>query len=125
MSPPAEPNRTIVVLAAHGSRADAANEAHRVLAADLARRSGTDVVPAFLELEDPDIGSAVDLSVEAGAATVRVLPFFLHPGRHLSEDVPRIVADAASRHPRVTVELMDYFGGDPGVVEILSAAITR
>jgi sirohydrochlorin ferrochelatase len=112
-------------VAAHGSRAAAANDAHRAVVARLAGQVPVEVVPAFLELTGPSIAEAIDQAVAGGATTVAVLPYFLHPGRHLTEDLPRIVSDAAARHPGATVRLASSFGADPVLGEVLAAQVRR
>lgn len=113
------------MLAAHGSRAAAANDAHRAVVARLAEQAPTRVVPAFLELTEPSIDEAIDLAVADGATTVVVLPYFLHPGRHLTEDLPRIVAEATERHPAAVVRLAPSFGSDPALADVLAAQVAR
>lgn len=115
----------VVVVAAHGSRAAAANEAHRAVVARLAQQVPARVVPAFLELTEPSIAEAIDAAVASGAATVVVLPYFLHPGRHLTEDLPRIVAEATARHPDRSVRLAASFGADPALADVLAAQVAR
>ncbi|MEZ5137526.1 MAG: CbiX/SirB N-terminal domain-containing protein [Acidimicrobiales bacterium] len=112
-------SRTQLVLVAHGSRATTANDAHRAVAARLAERLGATVRSAFLELAEPSIGDAIDDAVAAGAPQVVVLPHFLYPGRHVGEDIPAIVAEAADRHPGATIELARPSGDDPAMVELL------
>lgn len=115
---------TVVVLAAHGSRAATANDAHRALAERLAGATGCPVGAAFLELAEPSIAGAID-DAATRARTVLVLPYFLHPGRHLSEDVPAIVADAGRRHPDVAVQLLGAFGAEPAVIDLLADQVGR
>lgn len=110
-----------VVVAAHGSRADAANAAHRDLVAALDAAIDGSARPAFLELTEPSIPDVIDAAVADGATDVLVLPYFLHPGRHNGEDMPAIVLAAAERHPSARVRLLDLFGADPAVVELLVA----
>ncbi len=114
------PHATVVVLVAHGSRAEAANDAHLALSERVASAAGVPVVPAFLELAEPSIPQGIDRAVELGATTVRVVPYFLSPGRHVGEDIPRIVAEAAERHrPDAAIELTTHVGDDPRMVELL------
>lgn len=116
-SPPA----TAVVLVAHGSRSEAANEAHRELCAQVAAVTGLDVTPGFLELATPSIPDALDQAVATGATRVRVVPYFLHPGRHLAEDLPRLVDEASERHrQRASIELTGHVGGDERMVQLLA-----
>lgn len=117
--------RVHIVVAAHGSRADAANVAHREVVAALDGAVGAVARPAFLELADPSIPDAIDRSVADGADEVLVLPYFLHPGRHTGADIPAIVADAAGRHPNVPVRMLELFGSDPALVEALVTQVKR
>lgn len=112
-----------VVVAAHGSRAVAANDAHRAVVADLAAGVEHSVTAAFLELAEPSIGDAIDGAVGAGATTVLVLPYFLYPGRHLTEDLPRIVGEADARHAGIEVRLLPLFGADPALTALLAAQV--
>lgn len=114
-----------VVVAAHGSRAEAANLAHREVVDALDATVAPPVTPAFLELAEPSIPDAIDAAVSAGASTVLVVPYFLHPGRHLTDDLPAIADDAAERHPTVVVRLLGSFGSEPGLLDILSTQVAR
>ncbi len=93
----------VLILLAHGSRADAALEAHRHLAASVADATGQIVLPAFLEMAPPDLSSTIDAAVADGTTRITVLPHFLGPGNHVSRDIPALVEAARSRHPGVTI----------------------
>lgn len=112
-----------VVLIAHGSRAEAANEAHRNVCRELAERTGGDVVAAFLELAEPSIPDAI-ATAATGAARVVVLPYFLYPGRHVAEDIPRFVDQARADLDGIEVVLLHPFGADPRAVDLLATQIT-
>lgn len=112
-----------IVVAAHGSRAEGANLAHREVVEALASVVDHPVSPAFLELAEPSIPEAIDAAVAGGTATVIVVPYFLHPGRHLSDDLPAIVVAATDRHPHTNIRLLGSFGAEPGLLEILAAQV--
>ncbi|MBX3314327.1 MAG: CbiX/SirB N-terminal domain-containing protein [Actinobacteria bacterium] len=116
---------TAVLLVAHGSRATDANDSHRALAHGLDHRVDQSVRPAFLELAEPSIPAAIDAAVADGAATVIVLPYFLHPGRHVRDDLPGIVGEAAERHPGRRIELAAAFGDDHAVLDLLVDQVHR
>jgi len=116
---------TAIVLVAHGSRSEPANDAHRSVADRLQQAADAPVVAAFLELAEPSIPAAIADVVDAGADLVLVLPHFLYPGRHLARDIPALVAESADRHPGVRVEMLEAFGADPGVLELLTEQIHR
>ena len=112
--------KTGVIVFAHGSRIESANEAVRIVAADLARRTrNPDVVAAFLELGDPSLEGAADRLAAAGATQIVVLPYFLTLGLHLQRDLPKLVASARDRHPGVSIEVTPPLDGHAGLVGIL------
>lgn len=117
-----ESSPAVVVVVAHGSRAPAANDAHRELCAGLADRLGVAVRPAFLEMAEPSIPDALDA---AAAATARVVvhPHFLAPGNHTTRDLPALVDEAAGRHPGVRFELGAHTGADPALAGMLATAL--
>lgn len=118
-------DQTTIVFVAHGSRAVEANDAHRRAAESLAAETGTAVVPAFLELAEPSIPDAIVAAVDAGAATVLVLPLFLYPGRHVQRDIPELVAQAVAQRPDARVEVLDLFGADPALLGVLADQVRR
>jgi sirohydrochlorin ferrochelatase len=116
---------TAIVLIAHGSRTVSANKAHRQMAVDLEGMLAMPVWAAFLELADPLIPAAIHQATAAGATRVLVLPYFLYPGRHLSLDIPELVATTAAMHPGVEIVTMPGFGEDPAVLGLLVAQVRR
>ena len=113
-----------LLLIAHGSRREASNQEVRELAARLEQIAGDHfdrVIPAFLELAEPDIPNGVDLCVESGATTVTAVPYFLSAGRHVAEDIPAELEKARHRHPAVRVRQSDYLGKHASVPDLLLA----
>ena len=97
-----------VLLVDHGSRRAEANEQLEALARHLARRLPERLVRvAHMELAEPDIGAGVEACVDAGAEEIVVIPYFLGPGSHTRRDIPRLVGEAAARHPELRVRIVD------------------
>ncbi len=120
---------TAVVLLGHGSRAPEARQYFLDLAAAVRGPSGSDFVEAaFLELCGPSFPETVAACVARGARRIAVVPVFLHPGRHLQRDVPRLVAEARATHPGVDVILAPHLGAHPAVTplvaDLVRAALT-
>jgi sirohydrochlorin ferrochelatase len=112
---------TGVIVFAHGSRIESANEAVRSVAADLARATGhPHVLAAFLELGEPSLETAASRLAEEGMKRIVILPYFLTLGLHMDRDLPRIVGQINQAHPAVQVVVTPPLDGHPGLVGILA-----
>ena len=111
---------TGIVLFAHGSSVESANEAVRDVAAAVARDAGIPAMEtAFLELGEPDLLDAVGRLVERGIRRVVVVPYFLTLGIHLTRDLPQIVEECMGRHPEVSIEVTGPLDGHPALRQII------
>jgi sirohydrochlorin ferrochelatase len=112
--------KTGIVIFAHGSRIESANEAVRAVAAEMAREGGFELVEAaFLDLAPPDLGEAIRRLVSQGASRVLVIPYFLTLGTHLQRDLPRIVSEAAGGHRDVEILVTAPLDGHQTLSQIL------
>jgi sirohydrochlorin ferrochelatase len=113
-----------IVLVDHGSRRAEANAQLEALAERVREREpGTLVVTAHLEIAGPDIGEALAACASAGARDVVLLPWFLAPGRHTAEDIPRAVAAARERLPSLRVRIGEPLGLDARLVDVALSRI--
>jgi sirohydrochlorin cobaltochelatase len=115
-----------IVLLAHGSRdvrwrAPVEAVARRVADLD----TTVQVRCAYLELSQPDLRTATAELVAGGAAAVRVVPLFLGMGKHLREDLPRLLEELRALHPQVPVELARTVGEEPEVLDLLARLALR
>ncbi|MDH5492181.1 MAG: sirohydrochlorin cobaltochelatase, partial [Myxococcales bacterium] len=93
-----------LLLVDHGSRRADANETLEQMSALLRERLGgaqaeVRVAFAHMELASPSLPEAFESLAEAGATQIVIVPYMLTPGRHAIEDIPRIAAECAARHP--------------------------
>ena len=99
-----------LIVFAHGSRIESANEGVRAVARDLAKLGSFPYVqPAFLELGQPDLAGAVATLASQGAETIVVLPYFLTLGLHLERDLPKLIAEVQQAHHGVRMERKFHF----------------
>jgi len=116
-------SRVGYIVFAHGSSIESANEAVRIVAAEMARvgesRLGGLVMAAFLEGGSPSLRGAIDEMVTSGVNRVIVIPYFLTLGLHLQRDLPKLVDAARSAHPGLEVVVGDPLDGHPGMPEML------
>jgi len=91
-----------VIVVDHGSRRAASNEMLLDVVKMFVEQTDYRIVePAHMELAEPTIAQAFDKCVERGAKVVVCNPYFLLPGRHWNQDIPDLVAAAASKHPGI------------------------
>ena len=81
------------------------------------------VEPAHMELAEPSIAAAFRRCVERGATTVVVFPYFLLPGRHWSDDIPRLAAAAAANHPGIRYLVTAPLGLHPLMADVIRQRI--
>ena len=111
---------TGLIVFAHGSTVEEANEGVRALTANVASRGSYDVVEtAFLDCAEPTLGQAVAALSARGATRILVVPFFLTLGVHLKRDLPGIVERLRSIHPGMTIEVTAPLEGHPALVDMV------
>jgi sirohydrochlorin cobaltochelatase len=110
-----------VVLFGHGSRDPQWREPMEAVARRIrARVAQVEVRCAFLEIEQPDLASAVAELAAAGAESVRILPMFLGAGRHAREDLPRLIEQCRHAHPTLAIDLQPPIGESPRVLDLIA-----
>lgn len=115
-----------VILVDHGSRRDESNAMLLDVVRDFARPTGMRIVePAHMELAEPSIATAFSRCVERGAKTIIVFPYFLLPGRHWNDDIPRLAAAAAENHPGIRYVVTAPFGLHPLMAEVMQQRIAH
>jgi sirohydrochlorin ferrochelatase len=111
-----------LLLIAHGSRRQGANEEIARLAETIAARAdnGYDgVVPAFLEIAEPNIHQGIKHCVELGADHIVVMPYFLAAGNHVNKDIPGEIACAQVGAPDVKIEMAQYLGANEAMAGLV------
>jgi len=87
-----------IVIVDHGSRSPESNRLLHELVDRFVRLYGERyavVEPAHMELAEPTVATAFARCVARGADEIVVCPFFLGPGKHWQQDIPRLAAEAA------------------------------
>src|SRR5215208_1521706 len=108
-----------IIVFAHGSRIESANEAVRTVAVELARASGNRVEAAFLELGEPDLEGAAARLVEAGVDTITVIPYFLTLGLHMERDLPPLMEKISNTYNGLPIAVTPPLDGHPALLQVL------
>ena len=118
--------KTGIISVDHGSRRDESNRMLEEVASLFAQRFQEKyeiVEPAHMELAEPSIASAYARCVQRGAQRVIVCPFVLGPGKHWTQDIPRLTAEAAAQHPESRYHVTPTLGIDQLILELLEKRV--
>lgn len=111
---------TALLVIDHGSKRPAANAMLDDVVLGLGlKRPGLIVEMAHMELAEPTIEMGIQACVDRGATYIVAHPFMLSPGRHATEDIPRMVAAAMTRHPSVEYEVVSYLGVHDKLLDVV------
>jgi sirohydrochlorin ferrochelatase len=114
---------TGIIIVDHGSRRDESNqmleEVARLFAGRFKERFAI-VEPAHMELAEPSIATAYARCAGRGADRIVVCPFFLGPGKHWTQDIPRLTADAAAKFPATKYHVAPTLGIDDLILDLLA-----
>ena len=115
-----------LIVVDHGSRRDESNAMLLDVVQSLVDATHMPIVePAHMEIAEPSIATAFARCVARGATTVIVFPYFLLPGRHWSDDIPRLAAAAAKNHPGVRYLVTAPFGLHSLMAEVMRQRIVH
>ena len=110
-----------ILLFAHGSRDARWREPVEAVARRVAERDpAAQVACAYLELVEPDLPTAAAQMVQNGATSIRVVPLFLGIGKHVREDLPRLLAELRQANPKVNFTLGKAVGEEPALIDLLA-----
>ncbi|XP_047151832.1 sirohydrochlorin ferrochelatase, chloroplastic isoform X1 [Vigna umbellata] len=113
-----------VIIVDHGSRRKESNLMLNEFVEIFKYKTGYEIVePAHMELAEPSIRDAFQSCVQQGANRIIVSPFFLSPGRHWSQDIPSLSAEAAKEHPDVSYIVTAPLGLHELLVDVVNDRI--
>jgi sirohydrochlorin cobaltochelatase len=117
--------RSALILFAHGAR-DASWAAPFLRVLDRVQAAAPERAPmlAFLELMKPDLPTAIAQQAARGHDAVTIVPLFLGQGGHLRNDLPRIVEQAQSAHPGLSIDVSRPAGEDEDVIAAIATFST-
>lgn len=115
-----------LVLLAHGSRDPLWRRPVQAVQTRLAEAAPQLAVRcAYLELCAPDLASAVQELQAAGLERITVVPLFFGAGRHVREDLPRLVQELADANPGLSLRLAPVAGEDARLIALLAELATE
>lgn len=110
---------TAIIVVDHGSKRKAANDMIFGIVQNTQSRTDLPVLAAHMELAEPTIADAVDECARAGIKHVIIVPFFLSPGRHATEDIPQLTQHAIAKHAGMSCEVKPPIGTHPSIPDVV------
>lgn len=111
---------TGVVVFAHGSSVESANEAVRVVARIISEDQDFPLVAtSFLDGGKPDLPGAVEQLLSQGADRILVVPYFLTVGLHLKRDLPDLIEKIRAERKDLEISVTPPLDGHPMLGSIL------
>jgi sirohydrochlorin ferrochelatase len=116
---------TALILFSHGSLLCGAGNTLYEHAGRLRKLGRFDIVEVgYLNYSRPDFMVAVEKCAATGADRIVILPYFLVPGKFVGVDLPRRVAEAGERYPKIEFIVAEPIGFDVRLTDaILELAV--
>ena len=119
------PSRTAkspaIILFAHGARdAEWAQPFRNIKRALEAKRPGTSVELAFLEIMEPSLADAIAALVKAGHRHITIAPLFMAQGGHLKNDLPKILDAIRAEYRDTRIRLLPPIGEVDRILEAIA-----
>ncbi|MBI4166737.1 MAG: CbiX/SirB N-terminal domain-containing protein [Acidobacteria bacterium] len=116
----ADGERLAIILFAHGSVVEEANQGVHDLASQIRGLGRFHFVrAAFLDCAHPNLGEAIEEASNARSTRVIVIPYFLTMGIHLRRDLPNLVAPEREKHPKLVIGVAQSLEGHPLMTSIV------
>lgn len=118
--------RRAVILIGHGSRAAGADDDMERIAGHLRAAADGEIVDICrMAGHGISFDEAFERCVRQGAKTVIVIPYFLHFGVHLRQDIPEILREAVKKHPEVRLILGRHLGYDDALTALVERRVAE
>ena len=109
-----------VILMGHGSRIPGAGEGmERVAEGMRSKLGGCMVEVCYMSKLGPHLPEAFDRCAAKGATRIIVMPYFLHAGLHILEDIPDMLREKGKEYPDIELILGRHLGFDDCLVDLV------
>ncbi|MDY6912790.1 MAG: precorrin-8X methylmutase, partial [Chloroflexota bacterium] len=124
-------SKTGVIILTHGSRSkQTINEILNIFdrVTDRVRSllaPGVEVLWAALQFNHPNLEEAVEALVARGIDRVLILPYFLLPGRHITEEMPLLIETLRQTYPETQFVMADTLGVNEHLIDLVITNIKK
>ena len=109
-----------ILVIAHGNREqDTVDVLDAIVSMAREKLPGTIIEWTFMGISGRTIENGITELKNRGIAEIKIVPYFLFKGKHLKEDLPRIMAQCAADFPEITITMGEHLGLDERLADIL------
>ncbi|MGH8752184.1 MAG: sirohydrochlorin chelatase [Burkholderiales bacterium] len=113
--------KTAIVLFAHGARdAQWAEPLRKIQQRVRAKKTGTPVELAFLEIMQPTLEQTIARLNEKNITKINIIPLFLAQGGHLKQDLPRLLAEIGKHYLHITFKISPPLGEVENILGVIA-----
>lgn len=122
---------TGIIVLAHGSRGERGKKGveaalnNIVLGLKPRLLPGTEIAGAALQFNQPSLEEAVARLSKRGVTRIVIAPYFLFPGRHITEDIPEVMNKLQPVYPETRFILSDNLGMDESFTDLIAKRIKQ
>lgn len=116
--------KTALLVMVHGSpRPESNGDMFAVVERVKARGIYDFVTVGFMECNEPTIPEAAAQCAASGVEKVVAVPYFLHSGTHVADDLPTILEEARQQYPQIQWLMGDYLGRDERIADVIAQRV--
>lgn len=109
-----------LIIVAHGSKMKSSNdEIVNIVEKIKSENSGICVFLGFLELTEPLFSSVLKNTIENNFKRIKIFPYFLAAGKHVSQDIPNEIENFKKKNPNVEFILLPHIGQCVGIENMI------
>ena len=82
------------------------------------------VVSAFLEFSPQSIAKSIRHCIDNGATSIKVLPYFLAAGVHVTKDIPDEINTVCEAFESIDIQILPHIGSSNNIIGLISHMVT-
>lgn len=113
-----------LIIVAHGSKMKSSNEEIISIVEKTKKRLENEnilVLVGFLELTEPSFYMAISNAIGKNCTKIKVFPYFLAAGKHVTEDIPCEIKKFKKQYPEVDFTVLSHIGNCNGIEDLITS----
>lgn len=113
-----------LIIVAHGSKMKSSNdEIISIMEKTKAKLENENflVFLGFLELTEPSFYMAITNAIGKDCTKIKVFPYFLAAGKHVTEDIPCEIKKFKKQYPQVDFTILPHIGNCNGIEDLITS----